>query len=98
MILQQLHQKLQYLESQRTQLDNEILETKKQIEQLSPFSKEQKIELFKSLFVGRNDVFAKYWISKDGLKKAILQQLILLREMIISLYQMRLSNNTLKVK
>lgn len=69
MTLQQLHQKLQYLEFQRTQLDNEILETKKQIEQLSPFTKEQKIELFKSLFIGRSDVFAKYWVSRDGLKK-----------------------------
>lgn len=69
MILSELHQKLQYLESQRTQLENEILETKKQIEQLSPFTKEQKIELFKSLFIGRSDVFAKYWVSRDGLKK-----------------------------
>jgi len=69
MILQQLHHKLQFLESQRTQLDNEILETKRQIEQLSPFKKEQKIELFKSLFIGRSDVFAKYWVSRDGLKK-----------------------------
>jgi len=69
MTLLQLHQKLQYLESQKSQLENEILETKKQIEQLSPFTKEQKIELFKSLFIGRNDVFAKYWVSKDGLKK-----------------------------
>lgn len=60
MILQQLHQKLQYLESQRTQLDNEILETKKQIEQLSPFSKEQKIELFKSLFIDRTFKIRKW--------------------------------------
>lgn len=29
MILQELHQKLQFLESQRTQLENEILETNK---------------------------------------------------------------------
>lgn len=69
MTLQELHQKLHYLESQKSQLENEILQTKKQIEQLSPFSKEQKIELFKSLFIGRSDVFAKYWVSKDGLKK-----------------------------
>ena len=69
MILSELHQKLQYLESQKAQLENEILETKKQIEQLSPFTKEHKIELFKSLFIGRNDVFAKYWVSRDGLKK-----------------------------
>lgn len=76
MTLQQLHlvlaplrEKLHYLESQKSQLENEILQIKKQIEQLSPFTKEQKIELFKSLFIGRSDVFAKYWVSKDGLKK-----------------------------
>ena len=69
MTIEQLHQKLKYLESQKVQLDNEILETKRQIEQISPFTKEQKIELFKSLFIGRSDVFAKYWISRDGLKK-----------------------------
>lgn len=40
MTLQELHHKLQFLEFQRTQLGNEILETKKQIEQLSPFTKE----------------------------------------------------------
>lgn len=40
MMLEQLHKKLQYLESQKVQLENEILETKKQIEQLSPFTKE----------------------------------------------------------
>ena len=69
MTLQELHHKLQFLESQRVQLENEILQIKKQIEQLLPFIKEQKIELFKSLFIGRNDVFAKYWVSRDGLKK-----------------------------
>jgi len=69
MILQELHHKLQFLESQRVQLDNEILQTKRQIEELLPFTKEQKIELFKSLFIGRSDVFAKYWVSRDGLKK-----------------------------
>ena len=69
MTLQELRQKLQHLESQKINLDNDILQTKREIEKLSPFSKEQKIELFKSLFIGRSDVFAKYWISKDGLKK-----------------------------
>lgn len=66
---QQLHQKLQHLESQKQIIENEILQTKKLIEQLSPFTKEQKISLFKSLFIGRGDVFAKYWVSKDGMKK-----------------------------
>ena len=69
MTLLELKEKLKYLESQKVELENEIINTKKQIEQFSPFSKEQKIELFKSLFIGRTDVFAKYWVSKDGLKK-----------------------------
>ena len=69
MNLQKLQQKLYDLESQKSQLENEILQIKKQINHLSPFTKEQKIELFKSLFIGRSDVFAKYWISHDGLKK-----------------------------
>ncbi len=47
MTLQELHHKLQFFEFQRVQLENEILRVKKQIEQLSPFTKEQKIELFK---------------------------------------------------
>ena len=62
MTLPELRQKLQHLESQKINLDNEILQTKREIEKLSPFSKEQKIELFKSLFIGRSDVFAKYWV------------------------------------
>lgn len=69
MNLHELYQKLQSLESEKQSIELELLQTKKLIEQLSPFSKEQKIELFKSLFIGRSDVFAKYWMSKDGLKK-----------------------------
>lgn len=98
MTLFELREKLQHLESQRINLDNEILKTKRELEKLSPFSKEQKIELFKSLFIGRYDVFAKYWISSDGLKKVILQQLTLLKEMIIFQFQIRLSSNILKEK
>ena len=60
MTLPEFRQKLQHLESQKISLDNEILQTKREIEKLSPFSKEQKIELFKSLFIGRSDVFSKY--------------------------------------
>lgn len=38
MTIEQLHKKLQYLESQRIQLDNEILETKRRIEQFFPLT------------------------------------------------------------
>ena len=59
MTLPELRQRLQHLESQRTNLDREILQTKREIEKLSPFSKEQKIELFKSLFIGRRGLIKK---------------------------------------
>ena len=60
MTLLELRQKLQLLESQKINLDNEILQTKREIEKLSPFSKEQKIELFKSLFIDRTFKIRKW--------------------------------------
>ena len=69
MQLQELYNKLNYLETQKQNIENEIIETKKFIEKLSPFTKSQKIALFKSLFIGREDVYAKYWINKEGTKK-----------------------------
>ncbi len=45
MNLFELREKLQHLESQRINLDNEILKTKREIEKLSPFSKDQKEEI-----------------------------------------------------
>jgi superfamily II DNA or RNA helicase len=67
--IEQLKSKLSKLESQRVDIEKEILNTKKLIEKISPFSKQDKIKLFKSLFIGREDVYAKYWVSKDGVKK-----------------------------
>ncbi len=58
MHLQELHQKLNHLESQKLSIENEILNTKKQIDKISPFSKQDKINLFKLLFIGREDVYA----------------------------------------
>ena len=69
MRLQDLYNKLNHLESQKQNIENEILQTKKLIEQLSPYTKSQKIALFKSLFIGREDVFATYWVNKEGTKK-----------------------------
>ena len=40
MTLPELRQKLQHLEFQKINLDNEIIQTKREIEKLSPFSKE----------------------------------------------------------
>jgi len=63
-----LHQKLHALEIQKEKIDREIHQLKIVIEKSSPFTKTQKIQLFKSLFVVRKDVYAKHWISKDGVK------------------------------
>lgn len=38
MKLQELYLKLNHLELQKTSIENEILETKKQIDKISPFS------------------------------------------------------------
>jgi len=69
MQLNELYSKLNFLESQKQSIEQEILETKKIIEKLSPFTKQQKISLFRSLFIAREDVYPTYWISKDGAKK-----------------------------
>ena len=68
MQLNELLSKLNLLESQKQSIEKEILQTKKIIEKLSPFTKQQKISLFRSLFIAREDVYPTYWISKDGTK------------------------------
>ena len=80
MHLQDLYNKLNHLESQKQSIEYEIIQTKKLIEKLSPFTKSQKIALFKSLFIAREDVYATYWINKEGKKKDILQLFSLLEE------------------
>jgi superfamily II DNA or RNA helicase len=63
-----LHQKLHDLEIQKEKIDKEIHQLKIDIEKSSPFTKLQKIQLFKSLFIVREDAYAKHWVSKDGVK------------------------------
>jgi superfamily II DNA or RNA helicase len=63
-----LHQKLQELEQQKKSIEREILQLRQEIEKSSPFSKTQKIQLFRSLFIVREDVYATHWVSKDGTK------------------------------
>ncbi len=46
-------------------IQNELLKTKIK----TSFSKDEKIEIFKSLFIARFDIYAKKWVSKDGLKQ-----------------------------
>jgi len=63
-----LHQKLHTLEIEKEKIDREIHQLKIAIEKSSSFTKAQKIQIFKSLFIVREDVYAKHWISKDGVK------------------------------
>lgn len=69
MSLQELRSRLSDLESQKRSIEAQILEIKRELEKYSTLTKEGKITLFRSLFVGRDDVYATYWISGDGLKK-----------------------------
>jgi len=64
-----LYQRLTYLEEQRGVIENEIATIKREIEKQSPFSKSDKIALFRKLFIGNELAYAKHWVSKDGLKK-----------------------------
>jgi len=65
----QLHERLAYLEEQKSSIEKEIMSIKYEIDKHSPFSKADKIALFHELFIGNELAYAKYWISKDGLKK-----------------------------
>lgn len=62
-----LKEKLQNLYSQKEKIEEEIRSIELQLQ--TSFSKEQKIEIFKSLFIARNDIYAKKWISQDGKKQ-----------------------------
>ncbi len=65
----QLYKRLAYLEEQKLAIDKEIMSIKHEIDQRSPFSKADKVALFRKLFIGNELVYAKHWVSKDGLKK-----------------------------
>ncbi len=62
-----IHDRLKQLYLQKQQIEEEI----KKLEILikKDLTKDDKIELFKSLFISRGDVFAKKWFSKDGSKQ-----------------------------
>lgn len=69
MSLQELHSRLSDFEFQKRSIEAQILQIKRELEKHSSLTKEDKIALYRSLFVGREDVYATYWISGDGLKK-----------------------------
>ena len=64
-----LRDRLSDLESQKCAIETQILQIKRELEKHSTLTKEDKIALYRSLFVGREDVYSTYWISSDGLKK-----------------------------
>lgn len=69
-----IHEELKSLYLQKQHIEEEIrkLEAKLKKENKNTqknLTKDEKIELFKALFVNRSDIFAKKWISKDGKKQ-----------------------------
>lgn len=74
--MKNLREKLQILYLEKEQIEKQIENLEKQIDKIKQdsikqvkFTKEEKIELFKSLFIGRFDIYAKKWINKDGTKQ-----------------------------
>ena len=74
--MENIKQELELLYNQKKQieekillLEQKILEEEKRKSSKIEFSKDEKIEIFKSLFIGRFDIFAKKWISQDKTKE-----------------------------
>lgn len=67
-----IKQRLNYLYLKRQEIEEEIkkLESKLEKDKNKQLTKDEKIGLFKALFFSREDIFAKKWISKDGLKQS----------------------------
>ncbi|WP_323597118.1 TOTE conflict system archaeo-eukaryotic primase domain-containing protein [Aliarcobacter butzleri] len=74
-MMQTLEKRLEELYIQKTKIEEEIafltnqIKEKAILNQKKSFSKNEKIELFKSLFVARFDIYAKKWVSRDGSKQ-----------------------------
>ena len=70
--MNQTHDRLQelYLEKEKIEKEIKFLESKLQQKENKQLTKHEKIELFKTLFISREDIFAKKWISKDGAKQS----------------------------
>lgn len=60
MSLQELRSHLSDLESKKHSIEAQILQIKREFEKYSTLTKEDKIALYRSLFVGREDVYATY--------------------------------------
>ncbi|WP_066403592.1 DEAD/DEAH box helicase [Aliarcobacter cryaerophilus] len=65
--LEELYFKKQKLEEKIEELENFLKNQKSKDKK--EFSKDEKIELFRELFISRTDIYAKKWKSKDGTKE-----------------------------
>lgn len=65
--LEELYFQKQKLEEKIEELENFLKNQKSKDKK--EFSKDQKIELFRELFISRTDIYAKKWKSKDGTKE-----------------------------
>jgi superfamily II DNA or RNA helicase len=69
-----IHEKLKNLYAQKLKIEQEIKLLENQLEQ-NPniqnknFTKDQKINIFKSLFISRYDIYAKFWQNQDKTKQ-----------------------------
>lgn len=64
-----LKKRLTSLYIQKEQIEQEILALESQLLKQKEFTKEEKIELFKTLFIARFDIYAKLWVSQDKTKQ-----------------------------
>ena len=65
--LEELYFQKQKLEEKIKELENSI--KNQSLKERKEFSKDEKIELFRELFISRTDIYAKKWKSKDGTKE-----------------------------
>ncbi len=65
--LEELYFQKQKLEEKIKELENSI--KNQSLKERKEFSKDDKIELFRELFISRADIYAKKWKSKDGSKE-----------------------------
>ena len=64
--LNNLYLEKEKIESEINNLEERIKNEKDEKLLKTTFTKNEKIEIFKSLFIARSDIYAKKWISKDG--------------------------------
>jgi len=67
--LEDLYLQKENIDVQIKELEDKIKSEKTKKSSKTTFSKLEKIDIFKSLFIARFDIYAKKWISKDGNKQ-----------------------------